>query len=246
MMCRCSTHASVYDLSMKHGGKVLLLFREIAVLESINSIQFHRAMAWSSCSQHQSLLSEIHIASSKLSTSILICIWHSGTAGINLSCSCFFYFIKCFTAYPDFASEGMLVPASAHCHRLLAAYPWCISVRSVTARVFLKLIHLQTDRSSDYYRFPPNIIPFECFRLASGTKSLGIFDEIKWATKMVYEIVPICINIRLGRISSPENILNNQRPLSSLLKWSYPPAKIHNPFVHFLPRRRCFHQKPPG
>ena len=87
------------------------------------------------------------------------------------------------------------------------AYPWCISVRSVTVHVFLKLIHFQTDRSSDY-RFPLNIIPFEWFRLVSGTKNLGIFDEIKWATKMVYEIVPIW----LGRISPPENILNNQGP----------------------------------
>lgn len=65
----------------------------------------------------------------------------------------FFYFIKCFTAYPDFASEGMLVPVFVAGF----AYPWCISVRSVTAHVFLKLIHFQTDRSSDY-RFPPNII----------------------------------------------------------------------------------------
>ena len=109
--------------------------------------------------------------------------WHSRNQPKLLM---FFHFIKCFTTYPDFASEGMLLPvfaagfagASAHCHKAVGGISmlhFCSFSHGACVPQILKLIHFQTDRSSDY-RFPPNIIPFEWFRLVSGTKNLGIFD----------------------------------------------------------------------
>ena len=162
-------------------------------------------MAGSSCSQHQSLLLKFTLRHQNYQHPMLICIWHSGAAGINRSCSCFSI------------SSSVLRPILTS----LLKECWFLSLLLVL-HIHDAFLFVQSRRmcSSNWSIFKPTeavltdfhqtsyLVPFEWFRLVSGTKNMGIFDEIKWATKMVYEIVPIW----LGRVSSPENILNNQGP----------------------------------